>query len=74
MRIILNFATSDRVSTHLLHIASEIDKGRIFGLGWCLRDGGKCPVPGENRAGLPCGGDTSLCQNSRPVDRDFVCL
>jgi len=74
MRIILHFATTTRVSDHLQHIAAEIDKGRTFGLGWCLADGDKCPVPGNGREGLPCTLSAPLCRMSSPVDRDFVCL
>lgn len=69
MRIILHFTAANHVSDHLQEIAREIDQGRTFGAGWCLIIGEKCPVSPNNRAGLPCKGNLSLCQNSEPVDR-----
>ena len=69
MRILVHFEAAGHISDHLQQVASEIDKGRTFGLGWCLISDGKCPFPGSNLQGSPCRGDVSLCKRLHPVTR-----
>jgi hypothetical protein len=68
MRLFANFA-AERVADHLRQIASEIELGRTFGVGWCLMAEDICPVPGSHRQGCPCQGEVTLCVELCPAHR-----
>jgi hypothetical protein len=68
MRIRVHFEAGN-LGSQLYQIAWQLEHGRTYGAGWCVRSGEDCPVPESKRQLFPCEGNVLACRGQQPIAR-----